>query len=272
VIGTRGRRLTAGAMLAVTLTSLAAPAAARGPSDPEGQAQARELFQQGSQAYDQARYDDAIAAFEEAYRISALPDLLFNIAQAYRQKGPAFCGTAERYYRRHLEQAPDVPNRNEIDELIREMSLCATAPPVATRAAPPAERAPAAPPSPPRESPLTLPVAVTPAPPPGAQVRPGWAHWLALTGGGVALLGLGGYTASWVKYQSVRDQCPCAPGRFRPWEIVTEASYIAMAAGGAAAAVGLALTLWSAPSTTHEAPLGAWLAPGAGGLRVGGRF
>src|SRR5256885_13137746 len=107
----------------------AADGGKEGPED--RQLKARELFRDGSLLYEQAHYDEAIARFEEAYRLSSRPALLFNIAQAYRLKGPAYCATALRYYERHLQGEPDASNRTEIEELMQEMRLCAAAQSVA---------------------------------------------------------------------------------------------------------------------------------------------
>jgi len=48
---------------------------------------ARELFQNGAILYDEGRYEEAVLAFEEAYRLSGRPALLFNIANALERLG-----------------------------------------------------------------------------------------------------------------------------------------------------------------------------------------
>ncbi len=45
-------------------------------------ARARELFENGAALYDEGRYEDAIAAWREAWRLSGRPLLLFNMANA----------------------------------------------------------------------------------------------------------------------------------------------------------------------------------------------
>lgn len=55
-----------------------------GPAD---DARARQLFREGDAAYAEARYDDALAAFEEAHRLSQRPRLLFNIGNALERLG-----------------------------------------------------------------------------------------------------------------------------------------------------------------------------------------
>ncbi|MEM1416369.1 MAG: tetratricopeptide repeat protein, partial [Myxococcota bacterium] len=73
---------------------------------PEDDARARELFIVGDELYAQGRYDEAIAAFEEAYELSPRPLLLFNLANAQERAGrwEAARASLERYL-------PDAPAR-----------------------------------------------------------------------------------------------------------------------------------------------------------------
>jgi len=68
---------------------LSLPAQAQGDewdgADPE--ARAKELYQNGALLYEEGRYEDAIVAWEEAYRLSERPALLFNIANAQERVG-----------------------------------------------------------------------------------------------------------------------------------------------------------------------------------------
>ncbi len=50
-------------------------------------ARARELYENGAILYEEGRYEDAVIAFEEAYRLSGRPALLFNIANALERTG-----------------------------------------------------------------------------------------------------------------------------------------------------------------------------------------
>ncbi len=43
---------------------------------------AKQFFRSGQQLYKQGRYEQAIVAWQEAYKLSKMPDLLFNIAKA----------------------------------------------------------------------------------------------------------------------------------------------------------------------------------------------
>jgi hypothetical protein len=51
-----------------------------------GAEEARKYFNIGAKAYQQGSYDDALAAFREAYRLSQRPGLLFSMAQAHRMQ------------------------------------------------------------------------------------------------------------------------------------------------------------------------------------------
>ncbi len=66
-----------------------APACAQEPaprSDAD-MARARELFENGKILYDEGRYEDAITAWEESYRLSGRAELYFNISSAWEKLG-----------------------------------------------------------------------------------------------------------------------------------------------------------------------------------------
>lgn len=48
---------------------------------------ARELYENGTILYEEGRYEDAIVAWEEAYRLSSRHALLYNIANAHERMG-----------------------------------------------------------------------------------------------------------------------------------------------------------------------------------------
>lgn len=64
---------------------LGAPAFA---ADPDA-ALAQTLYQNGARLYEEGQYEQAIAAFEEAYRLAGEPLLLYNQANAYERLGNA---------------------------------------------------------------------------------------------------------------------------------------------------------------------------------------
>lgn len=72
-------------LIASLLTFVAVPALAQRASATDERA--RELYLLGDDLYSQGRYEEALAAFEEAYRLSERPLLLFNIANAQERSG-----------------------------------------------------------------------------------------------------------------------------------------------------------------------------------------
>lgn len=93
--------------LTLTLLVLAAP-------EPEG---ARALYQAGTEAYDQGRYDVAIGAFEEVLRLEARPVAMFAAAQAHRLQffandEQSHLERAVELYRAYLEAAPNGARRD----------------------------------------------------------------------------------------------------------------------------------------------------------------
>jgi tetratricopeptide (TPR) repeat protein len=122
-----GPRAVALAALCVLLWSppvRAEPAAWRpSASDRTKTAEARRHFLQGRELLDAGSYAEAIAEFETALSLKPSPELLFNIAQAYRLKGDA--KQALETYKRFIEISPKGPiadeARGHIDALIKQI-------------------------------------------------------------------------------------------------------------------------------------------------------
>lgn len=57
------------------------------PDKPATEAHARDLFAKGDAAYAEGRYEEALAAFQEAYTLSGRPQLLFNVSNALERLG-----------------------------------------------------------------------------------------------------------------------------------------------------------------------------------------
>ena len=55
--------------------------------DADPDARARELYENGAALYEEGRYDEAIVAWDEAYRLSQRHALLYNIANAQERLG-----------------------------------------------------------------------------------------------------------------------------------------------------------------------------------------
>ncbi|HET9956125.1 MAG TPA: hypothetical protein VFQ61_16575 [Polyangiaceae bacterium] len=245
--------------------SLSAPSIALEPKE-----EARRLYAEGKAEYAQGHYLQAAELFERAYALSESPALLFNMAQAHRLAGPEHCGIAVRLYRSYLDADASAENRREVEERIQELGECANQiSSTATPAAPtPATRAPSVPapvteptPSPKdfqRPAPRVMP------PPPPSWRRP--MEPVLVMGAGTTLLVAGGilYGSAWIKHRDAEKHCPCYPGTFSTWEVVTNVSYALLATG--AATFGGGLTWWlsaSPPSRAQQAQ---------GMLGFGGRF
>jgi tetratricopeptide (TPR) repeat protein len=63
-------------------------------------ARAKQHVNQGLIAQDEHRYDDAIAAYDQAYELVPHPEILFNLGQVYRLKGDH--AASLHYYRKYL--------------------------------------------------------------------------------------------------------------------------------------------------------------------------
>ena len=74
-------------LLLLASLALTPPAFAQSSPTPAEVEQAKQLFRNGATLYDEGRYEDAIAAWQEAYNLSKEPVLLFNIANAYERLG-----------------------------------------------------------------------------------------------------------------------------------------------------------------------------------------
>jgi tetratricopeptide (TPR) repeat protein len=90
------------------------------------EASARAYYNAGATLYDAGEFDQAVAAFKEAFARSKAPRLLFNIAQAARRKGDAGCHEALDYYTRYANEMPGLSEeqRAEVIDRIDEMRVC----------------------------------------------------------------------------------------------------------------------------------------------------
>jgi tetratricopeptide (TPR) repeat protein len=99
-------------------------ACAQAAADPLPEAE--QLYRDGQAAYDQTRYDDAIAAWERSYEVSHLAALHYNIAQAYRLRAhPGDCATARRYYQTFVQSTEPSPQRELAQKYLADLSVCA---------------------------------------------------------------------------------------------------------------------------------------------------
>jgi tetratricopeptide (TPR) repeat protein len=107
-------------LLTSLLTLAAVPSLAQRASATDERA--RELYLLGDDLYSQGRYEEALAAFEEAYRLSERPLLLFNIANAQERSGQwqGAIESLERYLP-HADEAERSRIESRIESLRRRV-------------------------------------------------------------------------------------------------------------------------------------------------------
>lgn len=232
--------LRCAALLAATWLVISTPAAAD-----ETSSEARRLYTEGKAHYAQGHYEQAAQLFQRSYALSESPALLFNMAQAHRLAGPEHCSKALILYKSYLSALPEAENRKEVEERITELGECSPRPA-------PSE------PAPPAALPLreAKPDRQEEAPPPAPTVRRPASSGLPTgpvltTGAGAALLVAGGvlYYRAWDKHREAERVCPCYPGTYSEWEVLTNVSYALLAVGGATVAGGV--TWWVVGEPAH---------------------
>lgn len=154
---------------------------------------ARKAFVEGTKYYNLNQYADALESFKRAYWNFEDPSFLYNIAQCHRALKHK--SEAVEFYKSYLRNAPDAPNRTDVQRIVTELEAAiaqeravTTAPPQGTLAEPTK--------APPPAVVATPAVSATPAPAPGAE-RPVWKRgwfWGVMAGAAVVVgvgVGLG---------------------------------------------------------------------------------
>lgn len=157
------------------------------PAHADKRSQAMAQFEQGEKLYTKGKYEEALKAFQRAYKLEAVPLLFVNIAQCHRQLGnhEAAIASLERY----LEAEPEADNRAEIEELLAsERALLNPTPEPVPEPTPEPDPAPVVEPTP---APAAL--AAAPAPAPKDDDGSGTVMWVAI--GGAALFAVVGGAA-----------------------------------------------------------------------------
>jgi tetratricopeptide (TPR) repeat protein len=235
-------------------------AEAPGTMDAEG----RLLFEAGRRAFEDGRFEDALARFREAHRLTQRPQLLYNVGRAL----DALRRDAEALslFKAYLAALPEADNRREVEAriatlhglLLEERS---------DRAAPDAAARLDGPSSP----------AATPADEatPAGTTRPAWAGALSLGGLAVALAGaipaaLAMSTRSSLDGLCAPDgACPeAARSLLTRGQLEAGAADVLFAAGGALA-LGFGL-VWLLVEEPTQADVSAWCDPRGCGVAVRG--
>lgn len=80
----------------------------------EGEEQASRYSRKGKKLYAQGKYDDAIVAFELAYKAAAVPRYLFNLGRCHERKGDLY--TAMGFIERYVEAVADPAEKQDAQE------------------------------------------------------------------------------------------------------------------------------------------------------------
>src|SRR6185436_16389718 len=93
-------------------------------------------FDRGASLYEAGRFREAEDEFLQAYELSRLPDLLFNLSRAAEKQGRA--AQAQEYLERYLRERPQAPDRPQIEADIARLRRLSAPPPIAPVAPAPA--------------------------------------------------------------------------------------------------------------------------------------
>ena len=88
-------------------------------SAPNPPAQAKAEFDRGMRYYDLGEFSLALEHFRASYRAEPHPDLLFNMAQCYRNLGQD--ERAIFFFERYVENLPTGADAGEVDSLLNEL-------------------------------------------------------------------------------------------------------------------------------------------------------
>ena len=215
---------------------------------------ARKHYELGAQLYKTSDYSRALVEFQESYRLSKKPGLLFNLARCHEVL--ANLEKAIKYYRMYLAQVPGTLKRSLVESRLRNLEKRAAA---SSAAVPPGKVAPVLvpvkpPPTLPPEKPAQVKPAVEPTVTDEGPSRPGkWkrtAAWIALgTGGALLVTGIVFGTMASGKAtdyeEAAKDQTYDDLADLRQeGESLETAQVGLMVAGSVVAAAGAGLLLW----------------------------
>jgi tetratricopeptide (TPR) repeat protein len=186
---------------------------------------ARAHYQRAQASFDQARYADALHEYEEAFRLTPYPAILYRIGLCKEQVGD-YAGAADSL-EDYLRRDPESTRREAVQASIARLRERAQQPEASAPSPPPVEK-PAAP------------LALTAPPPPARSPRRWLVPGLMLgAAAGLAIVGAGliGSVASDF------DGCarPCSDGAIASMQNRAYSSYALFGLAGAVAIVDVAL-------------------------------
>ena len=196
----------------------AAPAPVRAQQTPrERAALSRDAYDAGKKHYNLGEFDQAIERWKQGYEYKDDPIFLYNIAQAYRQKGDH--QKAIFFYKAYIREEPRARNREDVEARIAELTRLIAASQSATESGP---KEPVEPPAPIPEAP-PAPVAIEPTPataPPrdGADLSPGRGLKIGgVVAGGAGAIALAGGVLFLVRSSSIEGEIEDAAQSGEPW-------------------------------------------------------
>ena len=107
------RPLAVALLLAFTPAASAAPAWAQSGAEDPTTSMARARFKEGVEFYDKFQYEQARAAFLQAYALKKHPTVLLNLAWSCLKSGHSL--EAERYFKQFLSESKDITDKQRGD-------------------------------------------------------------------------------------------------------------------------------------------------------------
>ncbi len=92
---------------------------AQGEPSKEDLATAKRHYDQGAKFYEAGNYQSAREEFKEAYRLTRLPDLLFNLSRVEERLDHS--DEAIKYLEQYLKERPEAPDRPDIQKKIDKL-------------------------------------------------------------------------------------------------------------------------------------------------------
>ena len=87
--------------------------------DESASQRARQYFRDGQRMFAMGRFRQALASYQKAHKLFEHPDILFNIAQCYRNIGDYESAIAN--FRKYLDELPEADHRKAVLDLITKL-------------------------------------------------------------------------------------------------------------------------------------------------------